>query len=716
MKKYLFLLALCLTAGTLRAASPEEEMRTVRERMVRASYETAHTHSRLQRIIREKLSRAQNSDNIVETVREDKSDENVRRFLESMAADGSWSDLDYADKRRSSWSPCEHARRVMLMSCAYANPESAYHRDAAMRKAVLSAMDYWFAGKFVCSNWWYNQIGVPRLLGPAFLIMQPEMSERQQEEAVACMSNAKIGMTGQNKVWLAGNVLIRALLQNDAELFGKAANAIREEVTVSEREGIQPDWSFHQHGAQPQFGNYGLAYAHTLAGWARTLQGTRYALPPGETEILRNLIVEGMSRIVWKGYMDVNACGRQLFQKAQQGKALGYGEALLDMMQADPARKELYARLYAWNLLGEGEDPVGGFRAFNRSDLSLFRSREWMGSLKMSSERVIPYEIINSENIQGMNLGDGALMLYRTGGEYDNLFPVWEWRRIPGVTAVYRDGGHFPTEQGKFKNGSGHSRNALAGSLAGPDGRCGVSAMSVERPELQAKKSWFFCDGYILCLGSGIRSEADTVYTSLNQCRTDGKFKQRTQRGFQRVEHGGIGYLVPDSLGLTARIAPQSGRWSDVAKFYLDTATVREKVFSLYIDHGQAPRNGSYAYAVVPAPSGTAYKKAGRAQVTVCDEKAHAVLHADGTRQIVCFEAGRIRLNDKVVLTVSGPCLLLMQPDGNGRWQAAAADPTHRQTEILLTFEDGEERNEYRIDTADKDGAARTITVSSLDL
>ena len=139
MKKYLFLLALCLTAGTLRAASPEEEMRTVRERMVRASYETAHTHSRLQRIIREKLSRAQNSDNIVETVREDKSDENVRRFLESMAADGSWSELDYADKRRSSWSPCEHARRVMLMSCAYANPEDINSSpDKAPSKRLLA--------------------------------------------------------------------------------------------------------------------------------------------------------------------------------------------------------------------------------------------------------------------------------------------------------------------------------------------------------------------------------------------------------------------------------------------------------------------------------------------------------------------------------------------------------------------------------------------------
>lgn len=35
------------------------------------------------------------------------------------------------------------------------------------------------------------------------------------------MMNSSFGMTGQNKVWLAGNVLIRALLQNDWQLAKK---------------------------------------------------------------------------------------------------------------------------------------------------------------------------------------------------------------------------------------------------------------------------------------------------------------------------------------------------------------------------------------------------------------------------------------------------------------------------------------------------------------
>ena len=40
------------------------------------------------------------------------------------------------------------------------------------------------------------------------------------------MGNAKFGMTGQNKVWLAGNIMMRALLQNDAELVKIARDTI----------------------------------------------------------------------------------------------------------------------------------------------------------------------------------------------------------------------------------------------------------------------------------------------------------------------------------------------------------------------------------------------------------------------------------------------------------------------------------------------------------
>ena len=86
------------------------------------------------------------------------------------------------------------------------------------------------------------------------------------------MMNSSFGMTGQNKVWLAGNVLIRALLQNDWQLAKEARKVIASEITLGQKEGINADWSFHQHGPQQQFGNYGLQKGDGQATISRKAQ------------------------------------------------------------------------------------------------------------------------------------------------------------------------------------------------------------------------------------------------------------------------------------------------------------------------------------------------------------------------------------------------------------------------------------------------------------
>ena len=101
-----------------------------------------------------------------------------------------------------------------------------------MANAIHLAMNFWFSKGLVCKNWWYNQIGIPRTLGPAFLIFENEMSEQEKREAIKVMMNSTFGMTGQNKVWLAGNVLIRGLLENNWELVKEAREVITSEITL----------------------------------------------------------------------------------------------------------------------------------------------------------------------------------------------------------------------------------------------------------------------------------------------------------------------------------------------------------------------------------------------------------------------------------------------------------------------------------------------------
>lgn len=134
-----------------------------------------------------------------------------------------------------------------------------------LKKTIRKAMNFWFGAGLKCSNWYYNKIGVPRTLGTAFILFDEYLTPDERKNAVCVMENSNFGMTGQNKVWLAGNVMMKAVLQNDFELVRQARDTIVSEIIKGGAEGIKNDWSFHQHGPQQQFGNYGLAYIYTMS-------------------------------------------------------------------------------------------------------------------------------------------------------------------------------------------------------------------------------------------------------------------------------------------------------------------------------------------------------------------------------------------------------------------------------------------------------------------
>lgn len=219
--------------------------------------------------------------------------EKVESYLLQLRDDGSWSDIDYADTRRSGWDPKRHADRVLEMAKIYRTPGSKMYGSAALKENIHRALGYWFMTKPKCLNWWQNEIGVPKTLGPACILIEDELSESERQGIIEVVSAARFKMTGQNKVWLAGNVLLRGLLQGDAQLVKQARDTIMSEITVGQAEGIKSDWSFHQHGPQQQFGNYGLAYISSMGFYHKLFDGTAYQFDAAQEDILRRFITEG---------------------------------------------------------------------------------------------------------------------------------------------------------------------------------------------------------------------------------------------------------------------------------------------------------------------------------------------------------------------------------------------------------------------------------------
>lgn len=519
----------------------------------------------------------------------------VIAYLRKMRPDGSWTDINYADQRRSAWAPRGHAERALELARLYCSDTSPFYRSDSILHAYRMAINFWAKAKIKCKNWWYNQIGMPKTLGDSYVLMYPYLTPADIEGAVSVLGEARISGTGQNKVWLSGVVLVRALLQNDTALARQARGAILEQVRLGQGEGVQPDWSFHQHGPQQQFGNYGLSFMCDMSFYSRVFRGTSFALTNGQTRILENLMQHGYRWIIWHRYMDVNAVDRQLYHNAQVDKAYSIAFA-------------------AQNLGLEGFPLTGnalvGHKHFDCSDYTLHRRPAWMASLKMASNRVIGTEKVNEDNLLGFYLADGATYFYTHGNEYNNIFPLWNWRAIPGTTASGLDRGRMP------QDGTDDARNHtdLVGGLTLGEG--GMSAMELNKRGVHARKAWLFTGRYVLCLGGAIK--ADTAGTLLTTCMDqrlaagplkrwsleEKKWKDisslRTREKTPRFYHDGTGYIALQTASqLEAVQEDRTGDWRNHMGSY-EPYAAQGRVTQLTLLHDVGGSEGSYLYMVMP--------------------------------------------------------------------------------------------------------------------
>ena len=586
--------------------------------------------------------------------------ENVEKLISSLQADGSWPDINYRDKKRSGWEPKRHAERILELAKFYHQTKlfSPEQMPEGLAETIHRSLDFWFKRNFTCLNWWYNQIGIPRTLGPAFLLLEEELSSREKELAIREMEYSKFGMTGQNKVWLAGNVLIRGLLQDDFALVKSARDMIVSEIVLDKQEGIKSDWSFHQHGSQQQMGNYGLSFLANMCIYVELFAHTPLALSTQQRDILFSFFKEGYRWFIWKGRMDVNALDRQLFHNADIHKAYTLLFAVHSLMQGCTKEqvREIKEFIRINFLHPTAVNHWVGNKVFWDSDETIHRTSRWMASVKMASTRVIGTELVNEDNKLGYYLADGAMYVYGTGDEYHNIFPFWDWRKVPGITCV-ESAAAVP-----FRSGAaigGRNRSAFVGGVT--DGRTGITAMQLDRNGVRAKKAWVFTDDFILCLGSDIRGDSMALTTSMDQtlatgelwamdstreCRVVAK-EYRSGSSPLRFYHRNTGYLVLQADSCIAKWENRVGRWFDVMGMY-PPQLLHQNIMTLYVKHREKVP-ASYQYLILPATSLRKTMNFKSEQVTV--------VRNDTEVQVVCWK-------DKCYVCAYEPCGFTL-PDGS---------------------------------------------------
>ncbi|MBO9618697.1 MAG: hypothetical protein J7539_06620 [Niabella sp.] len=603
-------------------------------------------------------------------------------FAAHQQKDGSWQDIDYSSKIRGGWPVTDHLGRLLNMAMIYvANPGLKEH--TALKTELSTGLDYWLNNDFICPNWWYPQIGVPRLLGQLMLLLEPELTKTQLEKGVRILDRAKIGMTGQNKVWLSGNVIYKSLLTGDIAPIRAAVSAIESEIVVSENEGVQPDYSFHQHGPQQQFGNYGLSFAGDMEMWASIFHGTPFQMDEKKIAILRNYLLMGMRWVLWKGSMDISACGRQITVDAPVRKATMVKGILARMPEIDPAYKAEYL---------SAMDDFNGNKHFWKSDMTIHHRKDFYVSVKMCSARVGGGESCNEENVLGYHLGDGATYFYQSGKEYTNIFPFWDWKLVPGTT-TYHDDTALPVLPC-----SGYTiKSNFVGGV--DDAMNGVATMAYIRDGVFAQKSWFFLNSSIVCLGAGIHASAERpVTTAVNQCLLNGKVTVKAgekisapgkgQQSLQHVSwviHDKWGYYFPDHNNVMLSCQTQTGDWNRLMRSQR-SKEMKNDVFTLWIDHGKNPQDASYAYYVFPAADtqqidtrAQAIKIQNDQNIQVAEDVAHFI------SGFVFVRAGTVVSATFGKLSVDIPAVLLLSKKG-AQTSLSIADPTHQQQTVHVVL------------------------------
>ena len=130
-------------------------------------------------------------------------DTEVEAVSLSLQANGTWPDVNYNDRDgRSWWETGDHLRRCMVLASAYKSPYSRFSNDTAVAAAANKAFEWWLKADPQNTNWWWMQIGIPRILSK-FLLLLPDT--RLFELAVPLLDRTPMHVaalwTGCNRGW-----------------------------------------------------------------------------------------------------------------------------------------------------------------------------------------------------------------------------------------------------------------------------------------------------------------------------------------------------------------------------------------------------------------------------------------------------------------------------------------------------------------------------------
>ena len=593
-------------------------------------------------------------------------------YLKTFSSSGYWKDLNYQSQEKNAWPPSWHLYRLMLFT-------RAWHKTGLQvyLQAVHKGLDYWMKNDFKCENWWHNQINIPYIYSSLMIMLEKEATPAELAflDNVLSKRVPQNNPTGQNKIWQHDIEARIALLHKDGAAFQKAIDGMKSLIVISTNEGIQPDYSYHQHGAMLQFGNYGFHYVNSLLFWMTITAKSDFAFEEAKRKILYDYCSNGLRWTVFNQRMDLTAVGRQLRFDCDLKRG-NYLNNIFNLIKSDSTLNRC-----RFNLLGFGNKRdydciLEGNKSFWRSDYMVQqRNGTYMMSVKTHGNYVKKIESINSENLEGAFLNDGVCLIQNSGNEYGNIAPYWNWTMLPGTTC---DTTLNPSDPIVLKTSN---VSDFTGQVS--DGESGISAMDYNREGIKAHKSYFFTDDLLIALGSGIEApDLSNVVTTIDQKfnRFDVSYSPKDTPN-QWIWLNNMGYIIPGDQDVKHAVTYRKGDWTKVDQVS-KTKMKTDSVFSIYLGHKQ---HNSYAYIVKPNSELFDFKANIDSYVMKILSNTPDVQAVQNRYEImaVFYKPGSLKISSTESIASNQPCILIYKKYGFQKviW---ISDPTRKLNTIQI--------------------------------
>ena len=435
-------------------------------------------------------------------------------------------------------------KKVLSMCKAYAAEGGALYQNQDMLKDITNILDFLcgscYTAKSQTDNWWTWEIGIPKDLIPALILIYDGLTEEQvmaytetlyffqpdpfHEGVINTASTHGQGYReaqGANIIDCSTTAVGLGALREDNELVYLGMLASSQTFVIQNVEdsaqiaangynsGFYPDGSYLDHIKVPYLGAYGIEFMKGGAKIPSLLAGTPWKYPEQVQDNLESYIVEGFGNGMYKGMMLDCLKGRSVFRPASSNQAAGR-EAMMIILQivdsfSQEAKETTLSALKAWLEEDEGfiDSLVGAenmaikkkakeiledtsiqsniapvHKSYPLMDRVVHRTEDYLFALSMYSERIQNTEIMNDENRFGWHQNNGMTYIYDEDKQYtENYWNTVNPLRLPGTTVVpVNIGTGKPDGSGFAQGGDFCSKESWVGGTS--IGNYGVSGMS----------------------------------------------------------------------------------------------------------------------------------------------------------------------------------------------------------------------------------------------